>query len=418
MPQAGPAERAVRDALARIAERDPVVRAWLHVDADGALARARALDGEGDPRGPLHGVPIGVKDVFDTVDMPTTCNSPLFSGHRPGQDAACVATLRAAGAIVLGKTDTTEFAAAGRNAATANPHDPTRTPGGSSAGAAAAVSDGHVRVAIATQTGGSTIRPASFCGIHGFKPTWAAVSREGMKTYAISLDTVGWHARGIDDLDRLADVFALAPPPPRAPGPLRIAVCRTPYWDRMDDDGATAFDGIAAALGAGGAIVEPLDLPASFDALEDDFRAILYREGGAAFLDLARARPALLHADFHERVASRARYDDRALRDAYDRTAATRATFEALAARYDAVLAPSAPGIAPTGRAPGNPIFNQLWTMLHGPVVTLPLARGAHDMPIGVSLVAARFEDRRLLSVARMVETLLAGEGIVPTCRI
>jgi Asp-tRNA(Asn)/Glu-tRNA(Gln) amidotransferase A subunit family amidase len=409
-------QRMVDDSLARIASRDAQVRAWLHVADGPAAAAARMLDAEPAPRGALHGVPIGVKDVFDTADMPTTHNSPLFSGQRPAQDAAAVAVLRAAGAVILGKTDTTEFACAGRDAATANPHDLTRTPGGSSAGSAAAVADGHVRIALATQTGGSTIRPASFCGVHGFKPTWGLVSREGMKLYSASLDTVGWHARSVDDLDLPCVAFGLAAPPPAPARPLRIALCRTPWWDQADPDGQEALERVAAALRRAGATVEEVALPPPLEASPDPYRALLFREGGAAFLPLARTRGALLHADFHTRVDSAATYDDAALCAAWDMAADGRRAVEAMLAGYDAMLAPSAPGVAPPGRGPGNPIFNQLWTMLHLPVVTLPLARGAHDLPIGVSLVAPRCHDRRLLDVARAVEAGLAPLGIVPTC--
>lgn len=410
------AEAHVEAALRRIGERDAIIRAWLHVDAAGALASARALD-RAAPQAPggLYGVPIAVKDVFDTAAMPTTHNSPLFGATRPAHDAAAVAVLRAAGAIVLGKTDTTEFAAAGRNAATANPHDIARTPGGSSSGSAAAVSDGHVRLALATQTGGSTIRPASFCGIHGFKPTWGAISREGMKLYAASLDTVGFHARSVDDLDLLCAAFGMSPadmPPDR----LRIGVCRTPFWDAADTDGRAAFGRIADALRDAGADTVPLTLPPPFADANAIHRAILFREGAAAFLPLARTQGSLLHPDFHARVASAATYDDAQLRAAYDAAAEARIAFERIAEGFDAVLAPSAPGIAPLGRGPGDPVLNQLWTLIHVPVVSLPLARGAGGMPIGVSLVARRFDDRRLLAVARRVEEMLAPLGIMPTC--
>lgn len=409
-------QRMVAAALARIAARDAQVRAWLHVADLDALAVARALDAQGEPHGPLHGVPIGVKDVFDTADMPTTHNSPLFSAHRPAQDAAAVAVLRAAGAVVLGKTDTTEFACAGRDAATANPHDPARTPGGSSAGSAAAVGDGHVRIALATQTGGSTIRPASFCGVHGFKPTWGLVSREGMKLYAASLDTVGWHARSVDDLDLLCAAYGLADAPPPPARPLRIALCRTPWWNEADADGQAAIERVAAGLRQAGASVEDVALPSPLEDSRDAYRAMLFREGGAAFLLLARTRGALLHADFHARVESAATYDDAALIAAWDMAADGRRAVEAMLAGYDAMLTPSAPGVAPVGRGPGNPVFNQLWTMLHLPVVNLPLARGEQGLPIGVSLVAPRCHDRRLLAVAHAVEAALAPLGIAPTC--
>jgi Asp-tRNA(Asn)/Glu-tRNA(Gln) amidotransferase A subunit family amidase len=413
----GAGEQAVLESLARIAERDPAIRAWLHVDSERALDQARRLDGEHGLRGPLHGVPIGVKDVFDTFDMPTTHNSPLYEGHQPAADAACVQTLRAAGAIILGKTDTTEFAAAGRDAATANPHDPTRTPGGSSAGSAAAVADGHVRIALATQTGGSTIRPASFCGVYGFKPTWGLVSREGVKLYANSLDTVGWHARSIQDCDLLCETFGFAPPSRiERPGPLRLALCRTPFWDHADAEVQAALVHLGETLADLGVEVRELELPSPFETLNSVHKTILFREGAAAFLNLARSAPDRLHKDFHDRVASLGAYDDQTLRRAYDVAAEARSTFEALAAPFDAVLCLSAPSAAPVGRGPGDPVLNQLWTLLHAPVVSLPLAKTPQGLPIGVSLVAARFEDRRLLRVAREVEALLADRNIRPTC--
>jgi len=396
----------VHAALQRISARDALVRAWLHTDDLGALSAAHVLDGT-EGTGPLSGVCVGVKDVIAVAGMPLTHNSPLYFGFVPTEDAACVAVLRAAGAVILGKTDTTEFAAAGRNAATANPHDLARTPGGSSAGSAAAVADGHVPLALATQTGGSTIRPASFCGIHGFKPTWGLVSREGVKMYANSLDTVGWYTRDLALCERVCEVFGFAEPEPLGSGPLRIGVFRTPWWDEMTPDGKAAFDGVAAAMATAGIVMVDIAALPEFEHLNDDHRAILFREGAAAFLGLARSRPDLLHADFHLRVDALSTYSDARLREAHDRAAAARVGFERAIAGLDAVLAPSAPGIAPLGRAPGEPKFNQPWTLLHAPVVNLPLATGEGGMPIGVSLVAPRYADRRLLAVAREVERRL-----------
>ncbi|WP_159979625.1 MULTISPECIES: amidase [unclassified Novosphingobium] len=397
----------VHAALQRIAARDAQVRAWLHVDDVGALGAAKAFDAAGHANAPLGGVCVGVKDVIAVAGMPLTHNSPLFSGFMPSEDAACVATLRAAGAVILGKTDTTEFAAAGRNAASANPHDFRRTPGGSSAGSAAAVADGHVPLALATQTGGSTIRPASFCGIHGFKPTWGLVSREGVKTYANSLDTVGWYTRDLDLCDRVCAVVGLAEAAPIGPEPLRIGVFRTPWWKEMTPGGKAAFDGVAAAMARAGVVMIDIAALPEFEHLNDDHRAILFREGAAAFLSLARSRPDLLHADFHLRVDALALYPDARLREAHDRAATARIGFERAIAGLDAVLAPSAPGIAPLGRSPGEPKFNQPWTLLHAPVVNLPLAQGEGGMPIGVSLVAPRYADRRLIAVAREIEERL-----------
>ncbi|MCD2175745.1 amidase [Rhizobium sp. C4] len=208
----------VQSCLQRIEARDGEVRAWLHLNPH-VLKQASALDAlPQEQRGRLHGLPIGIKDVFETKDMPTTFNSPNFEGHQPGQDAAVVDLLRAEGAIILGKTDTTEFAAAGRNAATGNPRDPRFSSGGSSAGSAASVADFHVPLSIGTQTGGSTIRPASFCGVYALKPTFGMVSREGFKIYANSLDTVGWYGRSVADLALLAEVLGLTETIRPAPG--------------------------------------------------------------------------------------------------------------------------------------------------------------------------------------------------------
>ncbi|HZU62869.1 MAG TPA: amidase [Novosphingobium sp.] len=401
-----PATAALDAALRRIAATDREIRAWTHLAPAAARAAAAAQDrGEG-PTGPLAGIPIGIKDVIDVAAMPTSHNSPLGLAAPAIADAPCVATLRAAGALILGKTDTTEFAAAGRNAATANPHDGARTPGGSSSGSAAAVAAGHVPLALATQTGGSTIRPASFCGIHALKPTWGQISREGAKLYAASLDTIGLYASSLAGLDLLAETYDFAPPPPPRAS-LRIGLCRTPYWPRAEAETQAAMADAAARLAAAGAVVEEVALPAACDGLEEAFMAILFREGAAAFLNLARAEPALLHADFHQRVAARARYPDEALRAAYDLTVTARIAVEAAMAGFDAFLAPSAPGVAPLGRGPGNPIFNQMWTQLHLPVVHLPLYRAQGGLPLGLSLVAPRFADRALLAAAARVEALL-----------
>ncbi len=398
----------VETAVRRIALRDVDVRAWTHIDAQAGFARAAQLDAiDSSARGALHGLPVGIKDVIDVAGMPTRHNSPLGNPALLPQDAPCVATLRAAGAIILGKTDTTEFAAAGRNAATANPHAFHRTPGGSSSGSAAAVADGHVPIALATQTGGSTIRPASFCGIHALKPSWGAISREGSKLYANSLDTIGLYAANIAYLDLLSGTYGLTAPAASAPSPTRIGLCRTPYWDRADAETVAAMDNAAGRLSAQGVEIVTVDLPPLFDQMEQAFLAILFREGAAAFLDMACTQPELLHADFHERVGSAARFPDDVLRGAYDIAAEGRRVIEGLMQGFDAFLTPSAPGIAPVGRSPGNPIFNQMWTMLHTPVLGLPLFRAQDDMPLGLSLVGPRFTDRALLRVGAQVEAML-----------
>jgi len=401
------AEAVARACLDRIAARDSAVRAWAFVDPDAVIRRARELDA-GPLRGPLHGVPIGVKDMIDTADMPTQHNSPIFADHRPSLDAAPVATLRAAGAIILGKTDTTEFAAAGRWAATRHPLDARHSPGGSSAGSAAAVADWQVPLALGTQTAGSTMRPASFCGVFAFKPTWGAVSREGLKLYAASLDTLTWFARSVADLDLLCDVFAIADDAPTAPVSVsgaRIALCRSPAWSFAQPGTETAMDVVAEQLRAAGAVVTMLDLPEPFADLGFGVhQAVMFSEGRAAFLNLARTHPDLLHDDFHARVGNRAGISRARLLAAYDQAAACRPLFDAIAREYDAVLTPSARGEAPRLEAgPGDAVFNRMWTLLHVPCVNIPVCAGPAGLPVGLTLVGPRFTDRQLLATARAV---------------
>lgn len=401
----------VEACLARIRARDADVKAWLAIN-DTARAEAARLDAlPKAARGRLHGLPVGIKDVFDTKDLPTTYNSPLYAGYQPAADAAAVDLLRAEGAIILGKTDTTEFAACGRDAATANPHDLSRTPGGSSAGSAAAVADFHVPLALATQTGGSTIRPASFCGIFGYKPSAGLVSREGMKIYAISLDTVGWYARSIADIRLLEEVFGITEslsPSPSSNTRLRVVVTGTPYHSRLAPESLAALDYSERRLRQAGHHVSRVDLPDGFERLDMSHRTILHREGAAAFRNLARRHGAALHDDFHHRVDNR---DNRSLADlkiAQDEAARARVTFDAWASAYDAVIAPSAPGFAPDGRKPGDPIFNAFWTLLQVPCLNIPLRLPQANLPIGVTFTAPRYDDVRLLAVAERLVDVLA----------
>jgi Asp-tRNA(Asn)/Glu-tRNA(Gln) amidotransferase A subunit family amidase len=404
----------VQSCLARIAARDGDLRAWLAI-SDGALQQADRLDAlPAERRGLLHGLPVGVKDVFDTADLPTTHNSPLYQGFRPAADAPSVDILRAHGAIVLGKTDTTEFAAAGRNTATGNPHDLSRTSGGSSAGSAAAVADCHVPLALTTQTGGSTIRPASFCGIYGYKPTAGLVSREGVKLYAISFDTVGWYGRCVDDIALLATAYGIVEPltPLPAPGArLSVAMTFGPHADELEPESVAAMGIAADRLRAAGHSVETIDLPSEFGQLDLWHRTILHREGAQAFRNLALRHGAALHDDFHHRVENR---DGRSLADlraAYDGAARAQIDFDAIAAGYDLVIAPSAPGIAPVGRAPGNPLFNALWTLLRVPCLNLPVAGAGGGMPVGVTALAQRHDDVALIARAAILAPVLAAEG-------
>ncbi len=394
-----------QDCLARIEERDETVKGWVTLDPELVRARARELD-QTEPMGQLHGIPIAVKDVILTADMPTRNNSPLYDGSFPALDAGCVKTLRAAGALIFGKTDTTEFAATTRGGRARHPLDPTRTPGGSSSGSAAVVGDGQVPLGLGTQTGGSTIRPASFCGVYAMKPTWGAINREGLKMLAPTLDTLGLFARSSDDLDLLADVFALedrTPPKPFALRGARIAACRTPVWPKAEAATRDAFDNGAALLRQAGAAVVDLDLPDLFASLAEHHTRVMHGEAMATFLSEARARPDLLDDEFKAMVGNRKGISRADLLEAYDVAAQGRAMFDAIAGQFDAILTPSAAGEAPVGANTGDASFNVMWTLLHTPVINVPGFTGPAGLPVGLSLVSARYRDRHLLNVAKAV---------------
>ena len=287
-------EALVRACLGRIDEREADVRAWVAIDRESALAVARAADRTRRERkgnvSPLLGIPLGIKDIINTVDLPTEHNSSIFRGYRAGSDAAVVALLRHAGAIVLGKTETVEFAAHGRPAPTRNPRDLSRTPSGSSSGSAAAVADFMVPLALGTQTGGSLIRPSSYCGCVGFKPTYGLVSMEGIKLFSVSLDTVGWCARSVADISLVAKVLIdeAMPSAGRAVAGLKIGVCRTPYWDRAEQAARSAIEETARRLNAAGATVAEFELGGEFADIRDLQETTMCGEGYFSFLFLLR----------------------------------------------------------------------------------------------------------------------------------
>lgn len=394
----------------RVSARDPEVRAYAYFDPELVRDRARLLD-EVPRKGPLHGVPIAVKDVINTYDMPTAHNTARYAASRPCIDAACVDTLRAAGALIVGKTVTTEFAATLRGGETRNPHRLEHTPGGSSSGSAAAVADGMSTLALGTQTGGSTIRPASYCGIFGWKPTWNSVSREGLKMYSATLDTLGLYARSAADLMLLADVFAIedleAPLPATLEG-VRVAVCRSPVWSRAEPATQAAIERAIAEMRGQGAVVTELTLPAEFETLPQSHRFIARREGRAAFLNEYRTTPDL-HDEFKATVENRAGTSVEEVRAAYRHADACRAAWDDLAAPFDVVLTPSAPGEAPRGHdVTGDAAFNSMWTLLQVPVVNVPGALGPTGLPVGVSLTARRYQDRQVIGLAGLLGQRLA----------
>lgn len=394
--------------LDRWRERDDVVRAWTHLDPEAALARADIADRQG--LGPLCGLPIGVKDIIFTQDMPTTYNSPHFQHHFPNIDAAAVSILRQAGAVMLGKNDTVEFAVNGRRAATTNPHDPSRTPGGSSSGSAAAVADGQVPIALGTQTGGSVIRPASYCGVYAIKPTWNLVSHEGFKVCAASFDTLGWYARSADDLDLVAEVFGIeALPAPASLAGARIAICRSPVWNQAEMATVAAMAEAEQRLRAAGAELIELELPAAFAGLTAAHRIIMQAEMRTSFLADYRNLGDALYPQLVS-ILNNAAGESRAdLVAALDLAAACRAQFDRLAGDLDAVLTPSVAGEAPIGPDDtGAATFNRIWTLIHAPCVNVPGLIGPTGLPVGLTLTGPRYTDRRLIAVAGLLGGLLS----------
>jgi amidase len=398
------AEAVVRGCLARIEAREPVVKAWATLDPELAIRQARALD-RGPSRGALHGVPIGVKDIIDTADLPTEMGSDIYKGNRPFSDAACVAIMRAAGAVILGKTVTAEFAGMFPGPTT-NPHDPAHTPGGSSSGSAAAVADHMVPAAFGTQTGGSVLRPASYCGVIGYKPTFNLINRAGIKFAAESLDTIGLLARTVDDVELIIAVLVNRSPRfGKMESAPRLGVCRTPLWETAQPEAKRAVEDAAARLAATGARVKEIMLPEEFSELHHAARETInnYERSKSMAADWAK------HANRISKVLGdriklgmATRHEDYVA--ALQLLERCRARIEALFEGIDAVIAPCVRGEAPAGLGhTGDPAFQQLWTAVHVPAMSLPTHRGPKGLPVGIQLVARRYEDERLFACARWV---------------
>ncbi|MFQ5897776.1 MAG: amidase [Candidatus Methylomirabilia bacterium] len=416
-------EELVSACLEQIATLEERVSAWTHLDRDHALQQARDADlaqREGRALGPLHGIPIGIKDIFDTMDLPTEDGTVLHAGRRPTEDATAVSLLREAGAIIMGKTVTTELAVFSPGK-TRNPHDPARTPGGSSSGSAAAVAAFMVPLAIGTQTNGSVIRPASYCGVYGYKPTHGLISRHRILQLSRLLDHVGVFARTIEDVALIAEqlmafddrdpdtrpqvrpklVETVAQEPPVTP---HLAFVKTPVWDRAAEDTKEAFRELVERLGEN---VGEIELP-------DIFMDAFAWHGTIMEADLARSfereyergkdKLSSILREMIERGQKHLAVD-------YNRAVGQIAVLNSLLAvifeRYDAILTPAATGEAPLGLgSTGSPIFCTIWTLCGMPAVSLPLMQGAHGMPMGAQLVAPREGDARLLRTARWLVNL------------
>lgn len=405
------------DCLERVAAREPEVQAFSFIDPDYVLAQAKAADARrqsGRPVGSLNGLPVAVKDIIDTADMPTENGTSIDVGRKPGRDAAVVARLRAAGAVIMGKSVTTELAYF-HPGKTRNPHNPEHTPGGSSSGSAAAVASGMVPLALGTQTNGSMIRPASFCGIVGFKPTHGLVPRTGAILHTRPLDTIGTYGRTVEDVALLADALAGfdAGDPDTKPGappriletalttpPVRpdIAFVRGPYWDQADEATREGMSELAAALGEACHVVD-------LDEGYAEGAALLRRlmvSGFAHNLGRYAERADALSDTMREAIEEGRRVTAVEYLEALDKREAFNAGLEQLFDRYDAILTPSAPGEAPRGLgSTGNPIFCSLWQFCGVPAVSLPLLQGPNGLPVGAQLVGRRGDDGRLLRTAR-----------------
>jgi Asp-tRNA(Asn)/Glu-tRNA(Gln) amidotransferase A subunit family amidase len=401
------AEKLLRHCLERIAERESVVHAWTFVDREGALARARALDAAA-ATGLLHGLPIAVKDVFETFNMPTSHGSPIYADHRPAADAACVALARAAGAIVVGKTVTTEFATF-HPGPTCNPRNPAHTPGGSSSGSAAAVADCMVPLGFGTQTAGSIIRPAAFCGVVGYKPTYGTLNRVGVKMISDTLDTIGSLARTVSDVALFTAALSgrrdLAIERSSKDAP-RIGLCRTHEWERAQPETMAAFDDASKRLRAAGASVREVALPKPFAGLAAAQVTIMVAEVAKCLSHEWLAH----HAQLSREMVTMIEAGLAVTPEAYDAALALAQECRSLLPRIwdsvDVIVAPSTIGEAPEGiAATGDPLFNRIWTVLRTPAIHVPCALGPRGLPLGITVAGPVGADRATLLAADWIQT-------------
>ncbi len=404
------AEAVIQECLDRVVEREEIVKAWAYLDGDQALEAARAVD-RGERTGPLAGLPVGIKDVLDTADMPTQMGSPIYDGWQPATDAACVGMMRNAGAVIMGKTVTCEFAGS-YPGPTTNPLNANHTPGGSSSGSAAAVADMMVHAAFGTQTGGSVLRPASFCGIFGYKPTYNIVNRAGLLFAAENLDTIGLMARTIDDIDLVASVLLTRPLTEAARGEARprIGLAQTHLWDEVTSEARFAVEDAARKLSDAGADIVELRMPESFRD-HPSIRNLLN--------DFERSRVLAWHAANHRDKMSDtilAQVDNGytiswdQYRAALQQADAGRAAMDAIFKPLDFILTPAASGEAPEGLSDtGDARFQGYWTILHVPTMTLPTHTGPNGLPIGVQLVGPRWQDNELISWCKWATEILIG---------
>jgi Asp-tRNA(Asn)/Glu-tRNA(Gln) amidotransferase A subunit family amidase len=400
--------RLVEDCLARIDAREPAVHAWAFVDRETALRQARARDRE-TPRSLLHGVPVGIKDIFDTCDMPTAYGSQIYRDHRPANDTAVVALLRLAGAVILGKCVTTEFASP-VPIGTRNPHDPARSPGVSSSGSAAAVADYMVPLALGSQTGGSTILPAAFCGVVGFKASLTGIDRGGIRHLRPTIDTMGFFARSVADIALLRAILTGSDPLRigRAESRVRVGVCRTMNWSEAQPEAVEALEAAARMLAAAGAQVADAELPDRFAGIEESFRVIVRVEGLRAMDWEARHHLSTMNHWLQRELGASERPDQAQYDKAQAHALACQQALATLFERCDAIITPSACGEAAADLVSiSNSAFNRVWTLMRGPCLTVPAFTGPNGMPVGLQIVGPLGDDERTLAIADWIAARL-----------
>jgi Asp-tRNA(Asn)/Glu-tRNA(Gln) amidotransferase A subunit family amidase len=408
-----------RACLTRCSRLEPRIDAWEHLAAEQAIERAEALDqarARGTARPPLHGIPLGIKDIIHVAGMPTTMGSPICEGRVADETAPVVERLISAGAVILGKTVTTEFAFYTPRK-THNPWNPAHTPGGSSMGSAAAVAAGMACAALGTQTNGSVIRPAAFCGVVGFKPGHDAIDTRGMLAFAPTLDTVGIFARSSADIAALA--ATIAGPDSRVtaeitslPHPPRLAAVRSPVWNAADAVQQKMLASNVAALRHAGADVDEAELPGLFAQAHDTQRCIMAYEGAMNLGSVQRQHRDRISARLNEFLDEGAAIAEGRYLEALALRARLQQQFARFMENFDAVITPPATGEAPgTLAETGNPAFCSIWTLLGVPAVTIPVGLGPRGLPLGMQIVAGADSEDAALAVADYCESVLPFAG-------
>jgi Asp-tRNA(Asn)/Glu-tRNA(Gln) amidotransferase A subunit family amidase len=394
----------VEDCLERIAAREPDIRGWAYIDPDTALKQARACDKQ-SRRSPLHGIPIGIKDIFDTYDMPTAYGSAIYKDFRPTIDTALVALMRRGGMVILGKCKTTEFASP-VPVGVRNPHDFTRSPGVSSSGSAAAVADYMVPLALGSQTGGSTILPAAFCGVVGYKSSLTGLDRGNVRHLRPTLDTMGLFARSLSDIVELRRVLTGITPAASVHDVrgLRIGVCHTVSWSEAQPETVQALESAVKSLAAAGAQVRDAEMPAVFNDIAQSFRAVSSVESLRAMTTEARDHFDTLNHWIKDSLTTAKQIDQAQFEKAQHHVVQCQQAMAEIFKGCDAIITPSTTGEAITDVVSvSNSAFNRIWTLLHVPCITIPAYIGPNGMPVGLQIVGPLGEDDRLLAVSRAI---------------